>query len=263
MTTAAQRESTPDSRGLDSYSDAELLDIVQSLPRSSGIRDSACALLVGRYQYLVRSCIRHYWNSPELQQDLMQVGYVGLLKAINNFDRAIGGNLATYARPCISGEIKRHFRDNRWQAHAPRPAQELRIAMRNAIAELTQRLSRPPRAAELSLHLGVSGDEIADARLADAAFQAWSLDAPRSGDSGTTSLADALGEEDQELDHALNMAAVWAHIGELSSREQHLLMMRFYGNMTQAEIGDRLGVSQMHVSRLLNHALGYLRERIL
>jgi RNA polymerase sigma-B factor len=243
--------------------DTELLTLVQSQPHGSQQREEACAVLVERYQALVRSCVLRYRDSPEPTEELMQVGYVGLLKAINNFDAAFGGSLAAYAQPCVSGEIKRHFRDKRWQVHVRRSAQELRLEIRKARSELAQQLSRTPTDAELAEHLGISAADLLDAQRADLAFQASSLDAPLSdgGDAGT--LADVLGCEDPNLENTLEMDAVWGHLGELPEREQNLLLMRFYGNMTQTEIGDELGISQMHVSRLLAHALSYLRDRLL
>src|SRR5260370_3282134 len=119
--------------------------MVQTLPRGSAEHDTACEALVSRYQSLVRSCARRYWQSPEPLEELMQVGYVGLLKAINNFDPAVGSNLAACAQPCISGEIKRHFRDKRWSVHVQRSAQELRLEMRRARAQPTQRPAPAPR----------------------------------------------------------------------------------------------------------------------
>ncbi len=262
MRTAVKYQSTPAPGGLNRYGDLELLGMVQVLPRGSRLAELARELLVERYRSLVMSCTRRYQDSPESQEDLIQVGYVGLLRVINDFDPALGTSLAAYARPCISGEIKRHFRDNRWQVHVRRPVQQLRLEVRQARDELTQRLSRPPKDRELARHLNVSDAELLDARRAELAFQASSLDAPLYGGQDAR-LADFLGEEDPRLEHALDMQAVWAHIGELPAREQRLLLMRFYGNMNQSEIGGQLGISQMHVSRLLAHALGYLRERIL
>ncbi|HUD39276.1 MAG TPA: sigma-70 family RNA polymerase sigma factor [Streptosporangiaceae bacterium] len=253
----------PDRGELAECSDADLLTMVQSQPLQSSARQDACAVLIGRYQGLVRSCVLRYKDSPEPTEELMQVGYVGLLKAINNFDAAFGGSLAAYAQPCISGEIKRHFRDKRWQVHVRRSAQELRLETRKARAELAQELSRTPTDAELAEHLGISAADLLDAQRADLAFQASSLDAPLSGSNDAGTLADVLGCEDPQLETTLEMDAVWAHLGELPEREQNLVVMRFYGNMTQTEIGDELGISQMHVSRLLTHALGYLRDRLL
>lgn len=246
-----------------SRADNELLKTIQSEPQGSNARDVACAELVSRYQALVRSCVLRYRDSPEPQEELMQVGYVGLLKAINNFDAGIGESLAAYATPCITGEIKRHFRDKRWQVHVRRSAQELRLELRTAKSDLAQRLSRTPTDAELAEHLGIGGPDLLDAHRADLAFQASSLNAPLSEAADAGTLEDLLGGDDPNLETALEMEAIWGHLGELPDREQRLLMMRFYGNMTQSEIGEQLGISQMHVSRLLTHALGYLRDRIL
>jgi RNA polymerase sigma-B factor len=193
----------------------------------------------------------------------MQVGYVGLLKAINNFDPALGESLAAYAQPCVTGELKRHFRDRRWQVRVRRSAQELRLEARRARGELAQRLARMPADAELAAYLGVSAAELADAQRADQAFQPSSLSAPLTSGAGAGTLEDVLGEEDKQLELTVEMDAVWRHLDQLPDREQWLLMLRFYGNMTQTEIGEQLGMSQMHVSRLLSHALSYLREQML
>jgi len=250
----------PDLGGLD---DRELLDIVRSLPRSSEQRAAACQLLAGRYRNMVWSGVQRYSRGPEPAEDLMQVGYVGLLKAINNFDPAIGRSLAAYAWPCITGEIKRHFRDKRWQVHVERSVQELVLRIREASDRLTQQLGRAPADAELASHLGVSDADIRDAQRAELVLQPRSLDEPAGSHPDTASLADRFGEEDPQLDHMLGMQAVATHWGELPPREQKILLLRFYGGMTQAQVGQQLGISQMHVSRLLAHALGYLRPRLL
>jgi RNA polymerase sigma-B factor len=249
-----------DLAGLD---DGELLRIIQSLPLDSSRRATACELLVSRHRNLVRSCVQRYKRSPEPVEDLMQVGYVGLLKAINNFDPAVGGSLAAYAQPCISGEIKRHFRDKRWQVHVERSVQELVLKVRDATRQLTQQLGHEPDDAELTKQLNISDDDLREARRADLVFQPASLDAPLAGQPETATLADVLGEDDPHVQHTLDMEAVYAHWDELPRREQRILLMRFYGDMTQAEIGDQLGISQMHVSRLLAHALAHLRQRLL
>ncbi len=248
---------------LSGRAEQELLSLVQALPADSAQRAAACEVLVTRYQPLVRSCARKYRGSPESTEELMQVGYVGLMKAINRFDPAAGASLAPYALPCISGEMKRHFRDKRWQVRVRRPAKELVLEMRKSTGDLTQKLGRCPADSELAAHLSVSTADIADARLADQSFQAWSLDAPSTGEAGSASLGDLLGEEDAGVQHALDMTAVTAHWGELPRRQQQILLLRFYGNLTQAEIGAHLGISQMHVSRLMAQSLGYLRECLL
>ena len=239
----------------------ELLALVQSRPPGDPERDAACEVLVTRYAGIVAACVARYRNSPEAAEDLMQVGYVGLMKAINNFDPQVGDSLAAYAQPCVSGEIKRHFRDKRWQIRVRRSTQELRLRIRAVTPDLTQRLARTPSDAELAACLEVGEAEITDAQLASQAFQVASLDAPVEVDGGT-GLADLIGAEDPQLEHALDIESVWQHCTELPPREQRLLMMRFYGNMTQDQIGAELGISQMHVSRLLSHALTYLRDQI-
>jgi len=243
--------------------DRELLAIVSSLPRFSERRITACELLVSRYRDLVWSCVQRYRHGPEPTEDLMQVGYVGLVAAINNFDLAAGCTLATYAHPHITGEIKRYFRDKRWQVHIARPVKDLAMQVRAATWQLTQELGRIPTESDLAACLGVSGHDLRNAQLAEMAFQPSSLDAPTSRHPGAVMLADLLGGEDPRMEHVLDMQAVAAHWPELSLREQKILLMRFYGSMTQDQIGRQLGISQMQVSRLLSHALGYLRPRLL
>ena len=259
----AARTPTVQREELSNLDDHDLLRIMRTLPRDNDLRASACETLTGRYQKLVRSCVRQYRSSPESAEELMQVGYVGLLKAINNFNPDYGTGLSAYAQPCVSGEIKRHFRDKRWQLHVRRPAQELLLEVRKATEDLTHKLGRPPGDAELAAHLGVTGDDLQEARRADMVFHTYSLDAPVFDRQDPVLLADLLGADDQDVEQTLDMEAVSAHWKELPAREQHILTMRFYGNLTQAEIGERLGISQMHVSRLLARALSYLRDRLL
>jgi RNA polymerase sigma-B factor len=254
----------PGSRAeLQELSDNALLAKVRALPRDNELRVAACEILVDRYQRLVRSCVRQYRGSPEPTEDLMQVGYVGLLKAINNYNPEVGDSLSAYAQPCISGEIKRHFRDKRWQIHVRRSAQELLLELRKATEILTQELGRGPTEEELAHRLGVSRDDMQEARQADLVFSTYSLDAPLSDREDPALLADMLGDDDPGVAHTIDMEAVSTHWEELPEREQRILVMRFYGNLTQTEIGDRLGISQMHVSRLLTRALGHLKNRLL
>jgi RNA polymerase sigma-B factor len=267
MTKAIATEAAPglgfsreELRGL---SDDELLVRLHALPRDSDERAALCELLVERHEKLVRSCVRQYRGSPEPVEDLMQVGYVGLLKAINNYDPAFGNNLTAYATPCVSGEIKRHFRDKRWQVHVRRSAQELLLSMRKASEDLTHQLGRQPTNTELTERLGVSMEDLLEAQQADMVFSAYSLDAPLSDHEDPGQLSDMLGDEDADLERSIDMEAVATHWDELPEREQKILTMRFYGNLTQAEIGASLGISQMHVSRLLSRALTHLRSRLL
>jgi RNA polymerase sigma-B factor len=250
-------------RDLAEYDDCDLLRIIKSAPRASERRAAACELLVSRHRNLVRSCVQRYKRSPEPAEDMMQVGYVGLLKAINNFDPDLGGSLAAYAQPCIIGEIKRHFRDKRWQVHVTRSVQERVLEVRDATNELTNQLGHAPAEAELAGHLGISDGDLREARMADLVFRPCSLDAPLADRPDAAMLADVLGEDDPGMEHTLDMQAVATHWQELPEREQQILLLRFYGDLTQAEIGQKLGISQMHVSRLLTRSLDFLRQRLL
>jgi RNA polymerase sigma-B factor len=243
--------------------DSELLALIRADDQDDELRTAAREVIIIRYQSLVRGCVQRYRESPEPVEDLMQAGYVGLLKAINNFDPALGQNLAAYAQPCVSGEIKRHFRDKRWHIHDKRSAQELLLQVRRARGELSQDLGRSPRDEEMARHLGVSLDDLHDAQRADMVFHSHSLDAPLYGQEDPATLSELIGQEDPQVEHTLDMESVLTHWNDLPEREQRILTMRFYGNMTQAEIGERLGISQMHVSRLLARALRYLRARLL
>jgi RNA polymerase sigma-B factor len=244
-------------------SDQALIDMVQSLPVDSPRRAAAYEELVRRYAFVVKACVRRYRDSPELEEDLMQVGYLGLLKAISNFDPELGPGLVAYAQPCVSGELKRHFRDKRWQVRIQRSSQELMLTVRDIRASLTQELGRAPRDQELAEAAGISIGDLREAEQAEMAFRPWYLDSPVSAedDEGMT-FGELLGGEDPGIDHAVDTEALWAHWAALPERQRRILAMRFYGNMTQAEIGDRLGISQMHVSRLLDAALTRLRDRL-
>jgi RNA polymerase sigma-B factor len=244
--------------------DRELLAIAGSLQAESRRRAAARELLVSRYGHLVRACARRYSRGPEPAEDLMQVGYIGLLKAIGNFDPAAAGagGLAAFAQAYVSGEVKKHFRDKRWLVRAPRPVQELVLQVRADAGQLAQDLGRAPAEPDLARHLGVTGEALREARRAELAFHPGSLDAPLGAEPGGATLADLLGGEDPRLERMLGMRAVATHWGELPPREQQILIMRFYGDMTQAQIGQRLGISQMQVSRLSARALGHLRARL-
>jgi RNA polymerase sigma-B factor len=250
-------------RTLAELDERELLIITHSLPRASERRIAACELLVSRYRPMVRFCVQRFTRSSQSDEDLMQVGYVGLMKAINNFDPAVGTSLAAYAQPTIIGELRRHFRDLSWAVHIKRSAQELVLEVRDATGQLTQELRRAPVESDLIRCLGVSGAELRDARIAELAFQPASLDAPVGGGADATSLAQLLGEDDWRFEHMLAMQTVATHWAELPARERKILLMRFNGDLTQAQIGKQLGISQMQVSRLLSHALAYLRPRVL
>jgi RNA polymerase sigma-B factor len=253
----------PGDPALDELADDELLARCRGRAPDSPEWSAACELLVRRFTPLVRACVRPYLNSPEPAEDLMQVGFLGLLKAIRNYDPAFGNGLRAYAVPSISGEVKRHFRDKRWQLRVTRPVQELVLEMRGATEELTHRLGRLPTEAELAQRLGVTPDEVREARQAADGMAALSLDAPVANDAGdSAALGDMFGALDDGFERATDMDALEAHWAELPEREQQILLLRFYGNHSQEEVAERLGISQMHVSRLQARALARLRERL-
>jgi RNA polymerase sigma-B factor len=201
-----------------------------------------------------------YRDSPEPVEDLMQVGYLGLLKAISNYNPELGPGLVAYAQPYVSGELKRHFRDKRWQVRVQRTSQEHMLAVRHTRAALTQQLGRSPDDHELADAAGLSIEELREAEHAEMVFRPCYLDAPLSADEEAATLGELLGGDDPGIEHAVDSDALWAHWSALPQRQQRILALRFYGNMTQAEIGQRLGISQMHVSRLLDAALTRLRD---
>jgi RNA polymerase sigma-B factor len=250
----------PDLRNLAELPDSELLALIRSKPAASELRESANGQLVKRYRSLVGSCVQQFHPVAGNTEDLMQVGYLGLVKAINNFDPAFGVSLVAYAKPCISGEIKRYFRDARWQLHVARPVKELAAEVRRATPQLSQDLGRTPAEPDLAKYLSVSTVALRNARLAEMAFHPASLEAPTG--AGTVTVADRLGTEDPRIEHVLGMLSVAAHWSELPAREQKILILRFYQGMTQVQIGQQFGISQMQVSRLIAHALGYLRSRV-
>ena len=244
----------------DRGTDEALIGLVQSLPYASPLRAAAYEELVRRYDTVVKACVRRYRDSPESMEDLTQVGYLGLLKAISNFNPELGTSLTAYAQPCISGELKRHFRDKRWQVRVHRTSQEHMLAVRDVRAALTQELGRSPDDHELAEAADLSIEELREAGQAALAFRPYYLDAPVSGDEEAMTFGELLGGDDPSIEHAIDSDALWAHWSTLPQRQQRILAMRFYGNMTQAEIGLRLGISQMHVSRLLDAALTRLRD---
>jgi RNA polymerase sigma-B factor len=256
-------QSVPSVAGLPpDAADETLIELVQSLPITSTRRAEAYEALVHRYEFVVKACVRRYRDSPEPMEDLMQVGYLALLKAINNYDPELGPGLIAYAQPCVSGELKRHFRDKRWQVRVQRASQEHMLAVRDARAGLTQQLGRSPDNHELAEAAGLSLDELREAEHAEMAFRPYYLDAPVSADEDAATFGELLGGDDPGIEHALNSEALWVHWSALPQRQQRILALRFYGNMTQAEIGERLGISQMHVSRLLDAALTRLRDSL-
>jgi RNA polymerase sigma-B factor len=217
--------------------------------------------LVGLHLPLVEYLARRFRNRGEPLEDLIQVGTIGLLKAIDRFDLDREVEFSTYATPTIVGELKRHFRDKGWAVRVPRRVQELHLRVTRVVDDLSLELGRPPTYAEVAGRAGVSEDEVVEAIDAGSAYRSASLDAGRSDDEDSPGLLGQLGSADAELDRAERRAALSPLIAGLPEREQIMLYLRFYEGMTQSEIAKRLGISQMHVSRLLTRSLDQLRRR--
>jgi RNA polymerase sigma-B factor len=202
-------------------------------------------------------------NRGEPLEDLEQVARLGLVKAVDRYD-PVRGSFTAYAVSTIAGELKRYFRDAAWSVHVPRPIRELLFEARHARTQLTAELSRTPTVAEVAHRVGAAEADVAEAFLANGGYSPSSLDASAvSDDGGTATLGDLLGSIDADLDGVDDKVTVSRLLMRLPARERQMLAMRFYGNRTQVEIAAELGISQMHVSRLLSHALSWLREAML
>ncbi|MEV6834018.1 RNA polymerase sigma factor SigF [Streptomyces sp. NPDC051133] len=203
-------------------------------------------------------------RGPEEMEDIVQVGMIGLIKAIDRFEISREVEFTSFAVPYIVGEIKRFFRDTSWAVHVPRRLQEARVQLARATEELRSRLGRTPTVRELSELMCLSEEEVVEARLASNGYNSSSLDAAISGgEDGEAALQNFIGTEDAALELVEDFHALAPLIAELDQRDRLILHLRFVEELTQADIGDRLGVSQMHVSRLLSRTLKRLREGML
>jgi len=218
--------------------------------------------LVEMYDGLVSEVTRRYRYRGEPMEDLRQAAYVGLMKAINGFDGDLGHEFRGYAMITMIGEVKRHFRDRTWAIRVPRVYQERRLELNKATSELTQTLGHSPTVAELATKMGISQEDVLLTMEASTAYSALSLDAPVGGEDDAAELSDFLPAQDGSLDMLLDKHSVKPLIDALPTREKNILLMRFYGNMTQAEIAAEFGISQMHVSRILRSVLTKLRTSL-
>jgi RNA polymerase sigma-B factor len=217
--------------------------------------------LVEQYIGLVEFLARRFRNRGEPLEDLVQVGTIGLLKAIDRFDLEREVEFSTYATPTIVGELKRHFRDKGWAVRVPRRLQELHLELTKTVSLLGQELGRSPTVAEIAESTGTDEETVLEGLEIAQAYNFTSLDAPiESDDGGSTSFADQLGQQDEHLENLEYRASLAPEMAKLPDRERTILYLRFFKGLTQSEIADRLGISQMHVSRLLNRTLGQLRE---
>ncbi|MFI1927065.1 MULTISPECIES: RNA polymerase sigma factor SigF [unclassified Streptomyces] len=203
-------------------------------------------------------------RGPEEMEDIVQVGMIGLIKAIDRFDLSREAEFTSFAIPYIVGEIKRFFRDTTWAVHVPRRLQEARVQLARATEELRSRLGRTPTVKELSELMSLPEEEVCEARLAANGYNSSSLDAAISGsEDGEAALQDFIGAEDRALELVEDFHALAPLLAELGERDRQIIHMRFVEELTQAQIGEHLGVSQMHVSRLLSRTLAQLREGML
>jgi RNA polymerase sigma-B factor len=239
---------------------AELFTLLHARRTAKSVRASARDELVTLHQPLVEHCARRFRNRGEPLEDLLQVGVIGLLKAIDRFDAERGVEFSTYATPTILGEIKRHFRDKGWAIRVPRRLQELRMQITSVSAELTQSLGRSPTAPELAEAIGCGVDEIVEGLESGHAYATLSLDAGDDSEDGAATMLDGIGVDDANLAHIDLRESIKPLLEQLDHREKRILLLRFFRNMTQSQIAEEIGVSQMHVSRLLARTLAQLRE---
>jgi RNA polymerase sigma-B factor len=228
-------------------------------PARAQIRDR----LVRMHLPLVEHLARRFRNRGEPLDDLTQVATIGLIKSVDRFDPQRGVEFSTYATPTIIGEIKRHFRDKGWAVRVPRRLQELRLSLTAATSELSQRNGRSPTVAELATQLGLTEEEVLEGLESANAYSTLSLDVPESGDDESPAVADSLGSEDEALEGVEYRESLKPLLEQLPAREKRILLLRFFGNMTQSQIADEIGISQMHVSRLLARTLAQLRDKLL
>jgi RNA polymerase sigma-B factor len=219
--------------------------------------------LIEQYLPLVRSLARRYSHRGETYEDLVQVGSIGLIKAIDRFDVNRDVELTTYATPNIIGEIKRHFRDKGWSVRVPRGLQELNVRLSHLLEELTAELERSPTIPELAKAAGVEEEEVLEALESGQAYATLSLSAPTAGDDGSDlDPLESLGDLEHEYEVFENRAVLAPGMKALDERERLILHLRFFEGLTQSQIATQVGISQMHVSRLIRRSLEQLRREI-
>ncbi|MFJ9338975.1 SigB/SigF/SigG family RNA polymerase sigma factor [Streptomyces sp. NPDC101733] len=261
------REMAPaDARELSKVFFKRLRELSEGTPEYQYVRNTLIEMNASLVQYAVRR-FRARGDGGDIE-DIVQVGTIGLIKAIDRFDPARENEFSTLAMPYITGEIKRHFRDTTWAVRVPRRLQELRIDIAKAKEELTVRLDRSPTVTDLATHLDLSDEEVIEGLVAANGHTSGSLDAPQAdhGDGpadGGHSLADVMGEEEPAMELIEDVQTLAPLLERLTDRERRMLQMRFGDELTQAQIGTALGISQMQVSRLLNRVLAQLRASML
>ncbi|NSW56719.1 MAG: SigB/SigF/SigG family RNA polymerase sigma factor [Armatimonadetes bacterium] len=220
------------------------------------------AYLIERHEGLVRHVARDYMSRGESYEDIVSVGHLGLIHAVDRFDPERGTKFATFAVPTIKGEMQRHFRDRTWGLRVPRRIQELSMQARKLSDELAQQLGRAPNYAELAVELGVTEEDVIEAMEVGRQYELLSIEDGGPNEDGNNGLAaiDRAGEEDDALEEIGARDEITKALRQLPPREQVIIVLRFFRDMTQQEVGERLGISQMHVSRLQARALRRLRQ---
>src|SRR5438067_2613058 len=230
---------------------APLFDELSELPADDPHRAEIRDELVTGHLPLAEHIAQRFTGRGVAKEDLVQVATVGLINAVDRFEPDRGSDFLSFAVPTVMGEVRRHFRDTGWLVRVPRRLKELHLSISSASTELAQRLGRAPTPSEIAAHLDISQDEVYEGLEAGNAYHSMSLDEVLSGDTENLSLGDTLGEEDSGLAGVENHETLLPLLLELPERERRILVLRFVHNMTQTQIAERIGVSQMHVSRLL------------
>jgi RNA polymerase sigma-B factor len=218
--------------------------------------------LIEEFRWVAVHCARRFSNRGEPIDDLIQVGLLGVLKAVERFDPEVGVSFTTFAIPTVMGELRRHFRDTTWSVRVPRRIKDLHVELGAAVEFLTGELGRSPKIEELGRHLGVSTDEVLEAMEASSAYRAGPLAAP-AGDDGREAgnESEAVGGDDADLHLADDRLAVRALLRWLEPRERRIVYLRYFEGLSQSQIAERVGVSQVHVSRLLRSSIERLKQK--
>lgn len=219
--------------------------------------------IVGRCLPLADHIARRFDGRGEALDDLVQVARVGLVNAVIRYDVETGSDFVSFAVPTIMGEVRRHFRDNSWSVKVPRRLKELHLRLGAATSELSQRLGRAPTASELAAELEMDREEVLEGLIAGSSYNTLSIDSGGGGgDEGTPAIMDTLGDVDPRLDQIENRESLRPLLAALPERERTVLLLRFFESLTQTQIAERVGISQMHVSRLLAKSLARLRDQL-
>jgi RNA polymerase sigma-B factor len=242
---------------------APLFDQMAALDEGAAAREELRSKLVTGHLPLAEHIAARFANRGVPREDLVQVATLGLINAVDRFQPDRGTDFLSFAVPTVMGEVRRHFRDASWSMHVPRRLKELNLAINSASAELSQRLGRAPTPSELAKRLDLSLEQVYEGLEAGNAYHSMSLDEALSPEADSDSLGETLGETDAALDGVEDYESLRPLIERLPERERTILTLRFFRNMTQTQIADRIGISQMHVSRLLARTLEQLRDGML